>query len=105
MDVTRKVINLARECGNKIELSAVATESLVPEPLRASPSPQEFMEGLHEVRCAALCALCRAVLLCTTAAPGIHGGAARGAGVLRALLRAATAGCCCCCCCHELTFC
>lgn len=25
MDVTRKVINLARECGNKIELSAVDT--------------------------------------------------------------------------------
>lgn len=25
MDVTRKVINLARECGNKIELTAVDT--------------------------------------------------------------------------------
>lgn len=48
MDVTRKVINLARECGNKIELSAVDTESLVPEPLRKAQSPQEFMDSLHE---------------------------------------------------------
>ncbi|PRW51144.1 homoserine dehydrogenase [Chlorella sorokiniana] len=48
MDVTRKVINLARECGNKIELAAVDTESLVPEPLKNSPSPQEFMDSLHQ---------------------------------------------------------
>lgn len=48
MDVTRKVINLARECGNKIELTAVDTESLVPEPLKHSPSPQEFMDSLHQ---------------------------------------------------------
>ncbi|EFN56653.1 hypothetical protein CHLNCDRAFT_57539 [Chlorella variabilis] len=48
MDVTRKVINLARECGNKIELSSVDTESLVPEPLRKAQSPQEFMDSLHE---------------------------------------------------------
>lgn len=48
MDVTRKVINLARECGSKMELPAVATESLVPEPLQNSPSPQEFMDSLHQ---------------------------------------------------------
>lgn len=117
MDVTRKVINLARECGNKIELSAVdtgqcvchrtrlssrklrstcagavpcpaaqapgvapaatanacclpcgdcAAESLVPEPLKTSPSPQEFMDSLHQVEC------CCAVLC-------LRNGGARGA--------------------------
>jgi aspartokinase/homoserine dehydrogenase 1 len=48
-DVTRKVITLARECGNKIELSSVNTESLVPEPLQKAQSPQQFMDSLHEV--------------------------------------------------------
>lgn len=36
MDVTRKVINLARECGNKIELSAVDTGQCVCRRIRLS---------------------------------------------------------------------
>ena len=46
-DVTRKVVTLARECGSKVELADVATESLVPAALRdASLSPAEFVEQL-----------------------------------------------------------
>ncbi|KAF7837050.1 bifunctional aspartokinase/homoserine dehydrogenase 1, chloroplastic-like [Senna tora] len=45
-DVARKVIILARESGVKLELSDIPVESLVPEPLRASASAQEFMQQL-----------------------------------------------------------
>jgi len=49
MDVTRKVVTLARECGSKAELADVATESLVPPALRdASLTPQTFMEQLSK---------------------------------------------------------
>ncbi|XP_021762687.1 bifunctional aspartokinase/homoserine dehydrogenase 2, chloroplastic-like [Chenopodium quinoa] len=45
-DVARKVIILARECGMKLELSDIPPESLVPEPLRAIESAEEFMQQL-----------------------------------------------------------
>ncbi|KAJ7942870.1 Aspartokinase-homoserine dehydrogenase [Quillaja saponaria] len=45
-DVARKVIILARESGLKLELADIPVKSLVPEPLRASASPQEFMQQL-----------------------------------------------------------
>jgi len=49
MDVTRKVVTLARECGSSVELEDVATESLVPPALREiSLSPQIFMQQLSK---------------------------------------------------------
>ncbi|GAB2217231.1 hypothetical protein Drorol1_Dr00000403 [Drosera rotundifolia] len=47
-DVARKVIILARESGLKLELSDIPVKSLVPEPLRASASPEEYMQQLPE---------------------------------------------------------
>ncbi|KAJ6884534.1 bifunctional aspartokinase/homoserine dehydrogenase [Populus alba x Populus x berolinensis] len=47
-DVARKVIILARESGLKLELSDIPVQSLVPEPLRASASAEEFMEQLPQ---------------------------------------------------------
>ncbi|KAK9673068.1 hypothetical protein RND81_12G144000 [Saponaria officinalis] len=47
-DVGRKVIILARECGLKLELSDIPPESLVPEPLRATSSAEEFMQQLPQ---------------------------------------------------------
>uniref|UniRef100_A0A803NJ80 ACT domain-containing protein n=1 Tax=Cannabis sativa TaxID=3483 RepID=A0A803NJ80_CANSA len=47
-DVCRKVIILARESGLKLELSDIPVESLVPEPLNACASSEEFMEKLPE---------------------------------------------------------
>lgn len=47
-DVARKVIILARECGLKLELSDIPPESLVPEPLRATTSAEEFMDQLPQ---------------------------------------------------------
>ncbi|XP_015888525.3 bifunctional aspartokinase/homoserine dehydrogenase 1, chloroplastic [Ziziphus jujuba] len=47
-DVRRKVIILARESGLKLELSDIPVESLVPEPLRACPSAEEFMQKLPQ---------------------------------------------------------
>ncbi|KAF5201423.1 Bifunctional aspartokinase/homoserine dehydrogenase protein [Thalictrum thalictroides] len=47
-DVARKVIILARESGLKLELSDIPVQSLVPEPLKASPSAEEFMEQLPQ---------------------------------------------------------
>lgn len=47
-DVARKVIILARESGLKLELSDIPVKSLVPEPLRASTSPEEYMQQLPE---------------------------------------------------------
>ncbi|XP_042432339.1 bifunctional aspartokinase/homoserine dehydrogenase 1, chloroplastic-like [Zingiber officinale] len=45
-DVARKVIILARESGLKLELSDIPVRSLVPEPLRACSSSEEFMQQL-----------------------------------------------------------
>ncbi|CAI9757777.1 unnamed protein product [Fraxinus pennsylvanica] len=45
-DVARKVIILARESGLKLELSDIPVQSLVPEPLKASASAEEFMQQL-----------------------------------------------------------
>lgn len=49
MDVTRKVITLARECGANVEMRDINTESLIPEPLRAGILPQEFYDRLPQV--------------------------------------------------------
>ncbi|KAG0461628.1 hypothetical protein HPP92_021925 [Vanilla planifolia] len=45
-DVARKVIILARESGLNLELSDIPVRSLVPEPLRACSSVEEFMRLL-----------------------------------------------------------
>ena len=50
MDVARKVVILARECGMQIELEDVNVESLVPEPLESTSSVLDFMDRLPEVR-------------------------------------------------------
>ncbi|KAF6152315.1 hypothetical protein GIB67_005969 [Kingdonia uniflora] len=47
-DVARKVIILARETGLKLELSDIPVQSLVPEPLKASVSAEEFMLKLPQ---------------------------------------------------------
>ncbi|KAM7256040.1 hypothetical protein ACFE04_011781 [Oxalis oulophora] len=47
-DVARKVIILARESGLKLELSDIPVQSLVPEPLRACTSVEEFMQKLPQ---------------------------------------------------------
>lgn len=47
-DVARKVIILARESGLKLELSDLPVRSLVPEPLRACASADEFMQKLPQ---------------------------------------------------------
>ncbi|KAL6977741.1 Bifunctional aspartokinase/homoserine dehydrogenase 1, chloroplastic [Sarracenia purpurea var. burkii] len=47
-DVARKVIILARESGLKLELSDIPIQSLVPEPLRHSPSAVEFLQQLSQ---------------------------------------------------------
>lgn len=49
MDVTRKVITLARECGANVELRDINTENLIPEPLRQGVTLAEFMDQLPEV--------------------------------------------------------
>ncbi|WOL19567.1 bifunctional aspartokinase/homoserine dehydrogenase 1, chloroplastic [Canna indica] len=45
-DVARKVTILARESGLKLELSDIPVRSLVPEPLKACSSSEEFMQQL-----------------------------------------------------------
>ena len=47
-DVARKVVILARECNLKVELQDVEVQSLVPEPLRETPSAEAFLEGLPQ---------------------------------------------------------
>ena len=48
MDVARKAVILARQCGLGAELADVALESLVPEPLRGAASADEFLQRLPE---------------------------------------------------------
>lgn len=48
MDVARKVVVLARECGMDIELEDLAIESLVPEKLRSISDPDTFLAQLPE---------------------------------------------------------
>lgn len=48
MDVARKVIILARECGLKLELDDIPVQNLVPEPLQRCTSVEEFMNKLPE---------------------------------------------------------
>lgn len=47
-DVARKVVILARESGLKLELSDTPVQSLVPEPLQASSSAEEFLDLLPQ---------------------------------------------------------
>ncbi|GMJ11710.1 ASPARTATE KINASE-HOMOSERINE DEHYDROGENASE, aspartate kinase-homoserine dehydrogenase ii [Hibiscus trionum] len=47
-DVARKVIILARESGLKLELSDIPVQSLVPKPLRATSSAEDFMKQLPQ---------------------------------------------------------
>jgi homoserine dehydrogenase len=49
MDVARKVVILARECGMQIELEDVTVQSLVPEPLQSTSSVLDFMDRLPQV--------------------------------------------------------
>lgn len=46
MDVARKVVILARECGLQLELDDVKVQSLVPEPLQGLTSSDEFLNEL-----------------------------------------------------------
>lgn len=48
MDVARKVVILARECGLDLELSDIPVESLVPEPLQNIEDVDEFMAKLPQ---------------------------------------------------------
>ena len=50
LDVARKVIILARECGLRVEMSDLSIESLVPPALAGLPSGDEYMARLPEVR-------------------------------------------------------
>ena len=49
MDVARKAVILARQCGVAVELSDVALESLTPAALRDIASPDDFLARLPEV--------------------------------------------------------
>lgn len=46
MDVARKVVILARECGLQIGLEDLEVSTLVPQDLAALATPQEYMEQL-----------------------------------------------------------
>lgn len=50
MDVARKVVILARECGLPVGLDQMRVDSLVPEPLAALASADDYMKHLPEVR-------------------------------------------------------
>ncbi|GLC61159.1 hypothetical protein PLESTB_001724500 [Pleodorina starrii] len=58
LDVARKVVILARECGLDVELGGMRVDSLVPEPLRgeAGVSAETFMESLPQVPVTAVAA-------------------------------------------------
>lgn len=49
MDVARKVIILARECGMEAQLADLQISSLVPAGLEALPSADAFMARLPQV--------------------------------------------------------
>lgn len=49
MDVARKVVILARECGLQIGLEDLEVSSLVPQELAKLETPQQYMEQLHKV--------------------------------------------------------
>lgn len=50
LDVQRKTVILARDCGLKVELSDVPVESLVPGPLQSwQPTEDEKKQGLSKV--------------------------------------------------------
>lgn len=49
-DVARKVVILARECGLQLSLSELQVSSLVPQPLAAVASVEDFMQQLPQVR-------------------------------------------------------
>lgn len=49
MDVARKVVILARECGLQLGVEDLSVSTLVPEELAALATPQEYMEQLHKV--------------------------------------------------------
>lgn len=51
MDVARKVVILARECGIHVNLEDVEIESLVAPQLQQTPSSDAFLKGLPEVSC------------------------------------------------------
>lgn len=46
MDVARKVVILARECGLQVDLSDVTVNSLVPPPLETASSAEHFLASL-----------------------------------------------------------
>eukprot|EP00850_Spirogloea_muscicola_P020048 SM000206S06257 [mRNA] locus=s206:61279:66445:- [translate_table: standard] len=48
MDVARKVIILARECGLRLELENIPVRSLVPGPLQSVSSAEEYMQRLPD---------------------------------------------------------
>lgn len=50
LDVARKVVVLARECGMNISLEDLQIQSLVPEELKTADSADIFMERLPEVK-------------------------------------------------------
>lgn len=50
LDVARKVVILARECGMEVELESMAVESLVPAQLQGEGvSAAQYMEALPQV--------------------------------------------------------
>ena len=49
MDVARKVVILARECGLEVELSDVEVQSLVPQQLQQASTAEEFLAQLPQV--------------------------------------------------------
>lgn len=49
MDVARKVVVLARECGMDVELDDLEIQSLVPEPLQSVSDAQSFLDALPKV--------------------------------------------------------
>lgn len=49
MDVARKVIILARECGLPVELGSLALESLVPRELAQLATVEEYLAALPQV--------------------------------------------------------
>lgn len=50
MDVARKVVILARECGLQLSMDQLDVASLVPQPLAALATPADYMQALPQVR-------------------------------------------------------